>query len=244
MQNILGLVKMLNAVIHSHKHPMYGTDERIATVHFDNTDTITEFNSDEVNTIYGGVLAVAKEYELTEFGRIKIEEVFDKCWINESGNVEWKIWKNGRNVMSIEFNTERHSLGNNKIYTDRYLMVASPILHPNTDYVAKNAGGDMFILKSDMNSFRNIVSYMMSVTRETFDYNQLALLMSDNAVLRITHAPNMPPAPSIEYTFYSSFTVVETIRPPFSFVSSMYNKDFLDETAEIITEWLNEEESF
>lgn len=44
MQNILGLVKMLNAVIHSHKHPMYGTDERIATVHFDNSDTITELS--------------------------------------------------------------------------------------------------------------------------------------------------------------------------------------------------------
>lgn len=244
MQNILGLVKMLNAVIHSHKHPMYGADDRIATVHFDNTDTITEFNSDEVNTIYGAVLAVAKEYALTEFGRLNIEEVFDKCWINENGNVEWKIWKNGRNVMSIEFNTERHSLGNSKIYTDRHLMVASPILHPNTDYVIKNAGGDMFILKSDMNSFINLASYMMSTTRDSFDYNKLASLMSENATLRITRAPNMPPAPSIEYTFYSSFTVVETIRPPFSFVTSMYNTDFLNDTIEIINEWLNEKESF
>lgn len=244
MQNILGLVKMLNAIIHSHKHPMYGTDERIATVHFDTTDTVTKFNSDEVNTIYYGVLAVAKEYELTEFGRIKIEEVFDNCWINEKGNVEWNIWKDGRNVISVEFNTERHSLGNNKVYTGRHLIVAAPILQPKTGYMVRNAGGDMFILKSDMNSFMQIVSYMLISTRETFDYNQLALLMNDNAVLRITRAPNTPPAPSIDYTFHSLFTVAETIRPPFSFVSSMYSKDFLEDIVEIVNDWLNEEESF
>ena len=93
-------------------------------------------------------------------------------------------------------------------------------------------------------SFRNLASYMMSTTRDSFDYNKLASLMSENAALRITRAPNMTPAPSIEYTFYSSFTVVETIRPPFSFVTSMYNTDFLNDTIEIINEWLNEKESF
>mgnify|MGYP003601641979 FL=1 len=84
---ILDMVKKLNRIADSYKHPLTSTDERIANVSFDYTDVDTVFNESEKRQIVYTFTSIAKHYKSTKFGRIKVADVFHKCYINEDGQV-------------------------------------------------------------------------------------------------------------------------------------------------------------
>jgi hypothetical protein len=103
---ILEIVKELNRIADIHKHPLTSTDERIANISFDYNDVDTKFNESERNQIVDTFIAIAKHYKSTAFGRIKVANVFHKCYVDNNGQAVWSIFNKGRSVIQIVFTTD------------------------------------------------------------------------------------------------------------------------------------------
>ena len=202
---ILEIVKELNRIADIHKHPLTSTDERIANVSFDYNDVDTKFNESERRQIVDTFIAIAKHYKATEFGRIKIADVFHKCYINEEGQVVWNIVKKGRHTMHIVFATElTPPISGVPEWFDKGTYIDSRLVSTPSEgaNLFRASNGEMLILKEDMDAFIDVAKIFCHVDyrHNELDYNALARVMPVNARLAITK-PVGHIIPTVEFYF-------------------------------------------
>ena len=169
MSKILDVVRGLNSIISSYKHPMYNVDERWADVHFANMDTTTTFTQDEVVKIYNTVIAACDAMHHSEDGRPQPLRVFFKCFINSEGKAMWNIYKNGMVVITVVFNTRPTTPETYNQYIAKPLppsmefdMLKSPVAKPVSDsdlgsWIRRIYNGSSIVLNSDMDAFRKVI---------------------------------------------------------------------------------------
>ena len=201
---ILEIVKELNRIADSYKHPLTSTDERIANISFDYNDVDTKFNESERNQIVNTFIAIAKHYDSTEFGRIKIADVFHKCYINEEGQVVWNIVKKGRHTMHIVFATElTPPISGVPEWFDKGTYIDSKLVTLSEGVnLFRASNGEMLILKEDMDAFIDVAKIFCHVDyrHNELDYNALVRVMPVNARLAVTHQAGRI-APTVAFYF-------------------------------------------
>lgn len=170
MSKVLDVVRGLNSIIGTYKHPMYNVDEKCADVHFANTDTTTTFTQDEVGKIYSTVMAACDVMvNYSEDGRPQPLKVFFKCFINSEGKAIWNIYKNGMVVITVVFNTRPTTPETYSQYLSKPLppsmefdILKSPVATPVSDsdlgsWIRRIYNGSSIVLNSDMTTFHKVV---------------------------------------------------------------------------------------
>ena len=239
---LIEIVRALNIVADAHKHPTYGTDERVFRVSFDNTDDTTVFSDEEHEFIIDSAIQVARQFEDTDFGRIEPSKVFFMCFLNDEGQVVWNYRKNGVVKLSIVFNTERHNLGEN-VWYGQELPWHSKLVDVSRMLKAHADKGSMFLLYNEMDYFAGVVDYMYKHIN-TLDYNRLADLMTRFSSIRVmgrTHTKNA----HVDFTF-SGVSQLDTLKPAITIRQSplinIYRHDdsmIAKEAYDDILEWVS-----
>ncbi len=202
---ILEIVKELNRIADIHKHPLTSTDERIANVSFDYNDVDTKFNESERNQIVNTFIAIAKHYKSTAFGRIKVANVFHKCYIDNNGQAVWSIFNKGRSVIQIVFTTDvSYPISGVPEWFDKGTHIQSALVSTPSEgaNMLRAFNGEILILKEDMDAFVDVAKVFCSVEYRNsgLDYNALVNVMPENARLAITKLVGRA-LPTVEFYF-------------------------------------------